>query len=293
MPDAPPAPRRALSASEKTRAVQDLLAAEGVTAKSQGDAKPGAGADRMEGVLDGTKHEAPPPDPEPAKPKPPAKKPSSAIEAAEALGMSPDEFYNLAVAFGDNGPPETLGALKDARVNARTASAEIAEKEAVMIERESAIRAREYETDTLREMMHGRLSPERQAQVDEAIRQRRMREDAASAVELRRMMPEVQDPAFMEGFTRHLEDVGTRHGFSPAEIAGMRDPRLFTVLKELMDTRAALERLRKVDPERVKEQPRITQPQGRGASDDSAINRAKRSGRQADQVSAISSILRG
>lgn len=73
----------------------------------------------------------------------------------------------------------------------------------------------------------------------------------------------------------------------------MRDPRLFTVLKELMDTRAALERLRKVDPERVKEQPRITQPQGRGASDDSAINRAKRSGRQADQVSAISSILRG
>lgn len=291
-PAAPPARKRVLSAAEQTAAVADLLGAEGVIGKSQ-EQKPDTIGERAETVLEGQVRAAPP-EAETAQEAPPArKKPGSVHEAIEQLGISPEEFYNLEVGFGDNAPGAKLGQLKDGHAARSQALQEIASKEAAFLERESAIRSRESEIDGLRELMLARLSPETRAQVDQVLADRRGREDAQAALELRRMIPELGDRAYLDGFLQHLEGVGTRHGFRMDEIMAVRDPRMFTVLKELMETRATLERLAKIDPERVKEQPRPMAPQGRGAVDDSAVSRAKRTGKTADQVSAISSILRG
>ena len=291
-PDSPSGRRRILSAAEQTAAVANLLAEEGVEVNTLAK-RPGTTGDRAETVLDGRRHDDNPGDDEPPQPAPRRKKPGSLVEGAQELGMSPEEVYAWEIGFGDGTPAVSLSALKDGHQNRHAALQEIAAKEAAFFERESAIRTRETEVDTLRELMLDRLSPESRAQVDRAIQQRRQREDAQAALELRRVMPELQDKAYLEGFLGHLEGVATRHRFRPEEMLAIRDPRIFTVLKELKDLQDTITRLSKIDPERVKEQPRVIQPQGRGGGDDGAIQRAKRSGREMDKVNATYSILRG
>ncbi|MDS9470285.1 hypothetical protein RGQ15_22320 [Paracoccus sp. MBLB3053] len=287
-------PARPRAGAEQVAAISALLRGEDPDAAEAEERSDRHMPDeRLETVLDGRsaeerEEEGEEPESRPA-PRPKAR---NLHELADQLGIEVSELYDLDIGLGDKATIK-LGALKDAHGERVSLEQEIARKQGSLDERESAVRGAEARLVEVYEAAKQQLSPGIQQQIGNWLNQRDAQLQAREANALRRAMPEIGDEGWRGKFEQYLVKAGQEFGFSPAELIGMKDHRVFLVMKRLMDVQSRLDRLTSAKP-KAPERPGIIPPQGRGgAGQSSAISRAKRSGKQGDQVRAVSSILRG
>ncbi len=276
--------------------VSALLRGEDPGGSSEADARDGdedeGAEDRLEGVLDGRERsEASESGEEPEEAPRPRRKPASLQDAAEQLGMSAKELYDLEIGLGD-GSKVTLGAMKDAYADLGETRRETVRREVSLDEREGAIRDAETQLSELWELAGDGLSPATKGQIGAALKARREAAMVRAGDALARSMPEIRDEAFAGKFEQYLLKAGQRYGFHPAELVGMADHRVFLVMADLMKAQARIDKLVSVKPD-PKEAPRSAGPQGRGGGGDSAFARAKRTGKPADVTRAVSKLIGG
>lgn len=273
--------RRAADDAAATDAIEALLAGnpgEAPTGPLEGEAPEGTSdtPDAAEGVSDEqdepTGHEGP----------------LTVSAVAEKLGIEAKDVYNLEVSTGD-GEAVTLGKLKDAWQDRQQAARETARREASLDERETALTADSILYSQLGGDLEKALTPQmRQALVQRAQQsQTRERERALAA------MPELRDQSVFEGFRSDLVKMLTGYGFRPQEMT-ISDHRMLLVLRDAMRTKARLEKLLAYEPSAPA--PKAHKPNGRGNGHDpvkAMVQRAKATGRSADQDNAIAKLISG
>jgi len=208
-------------------------------------------------------------------------------EVAEHLDIAPDQFYGLALTTGD-GETVTLGALKDAWQEGREAQRETAQRETGLDEREAALRAEQALWEPILAELRDKVPQDFQARLRGQAEQTLSRERSR----LRAAMPELADEAHFDGFRGKVIEFLSTYGYTPREMA-ITDHRMLVILRDHMRLKDRLEQLLAYEPERRPPEPspaRGRQPAKRSRAKQ-LVETARRSGRQQDQLDAISGLI--
>ncbi len=167
---------------------------------------------------------------------------------------------------------------------------EKAQHEAVRIEQENRVIQSTRELQQVLTMMTGALP----AQQLEQLRGMAQEQQASERRKLVEMMPQFRDQTVYQGWLGKAEGLMKRYGFSEAEARNISDHRIYKMLDDFLrvDARLSeLDRLAKGEPPPPRVVKRRTgKPAAKKAQ---AIDRAKQTGRRADQVTAVAALLDG
>lgn len=216
----------------------------------------------------------------------PPPKPTTLKEAAERLGIEPEDAYKLTLTTGD-GEGVTLGQMKDAYVAQETARRETAQREASLDERETAITRSQQLWAQLGDRLEHAIPRESRQQLAQHLDERNAREQRM----LMQVAPELQDETVLNTFRDDVVKTLGKYGYKPHEVV-IGDHRQALVIRDLIRAQKRLEALRDYKPER---QPPRTKSGAKAAPTGSkarVVNKA-RHGTEADKVAGVSALLRG
>jgi len=217
--------------------------------------------------------------------------PASAKDALEAL-IATDKAaaYDVAIFNTGDGEPVTLGQLKDAWQDRETATRETVAKAAALDARESEILAHQTLISEMGDAIETHIPPELVSQYASRMQAEAGRE-RRKALET---MPELADPTVYEAFRNEAAEYVKQFGYRPEELV-IRDHRMLRVLKQAMNDRKRLQKLLDFKP--AHKAPASLKQSARrgdgGGETQQAIERAKKTGSQGDQLAAISKLIGG
>lgn len=214
-------------------------------------------------------------------------KPRSLSEAAERLGLKPEEMYALAVTGAGDGEAGTLGEMKDAWQEKRGYLREVAQRHADLDQRESAIAADHQLWGQVGGELTAALTPETRAALKAGIERR----DAMEREKLLREMPMLKDPERLDMFRTEITRILSEEGYRPDEM-GIVDHRQFKVLRRLIRAETRLAEILKFRPEHVPP-PGAVAPgkvDQKGRTKAAMLERA-RTGGDADKAAAIGALI--
>lgn len=252
-------------------------------------------------------------------------------ELADAIDVDADFLYGLSVPMGDGRQPMTIGELKDAATNLVRSRAELdkekiavdAEKSRLSYDKElnelearlsifdeqfeaqeelrrkvekedpgKVARAVQY-YETARRQMADQIEEKRLAR-DQDMEEKLQQHRANEAKLLGERLPEWKDSELAKRELEGVWKIGAEYGFTADELRSIEDHRALHVLVDLMRAKGKIESVKTV-PKRVAKLPKKLKSATKSSVDDqgrrSLAERARKSGRLADKVDAVTSLL--
>lgn len=227
-------------------------------------------------------------DPDPwVQPKAEAVKPGTLGDMAKQLGISPEEAYNLTIPTGD-GEAVKLGDLKDAWQSRQAEARETAKRAEALDQRESAAIASEQFLVTFAEDLAKSMPP----QAMQGLVQQHQQRLHTEQVRLLQAMPELKDPETLDRFHGQMVETLGRYGIGEDSPA-LNDHRVVLMVRDLMRSKARLDKLLAFEPEKAPPRQAKTRPNdGEGTRRAQMMTRAK-TGSTEDKVAAINTLLKG
>jgi len=231
-------------------------------------------------------------------------KPKTWKEAAERLGLEPDELYGLELNLAGDRGTMTLGQVKDLIQAHGAALPEISGLMASTKQAEAAAREQREtvnaEANVIRRDLiavmgaMGNVPPQvlaevRTLQAKRAERELRLTLDA---------VPEWRDPQVFRQDKAEIAEMLGRYGYSRAEFDAVDDSRLMLFLRDQVRARrAARDAIAKAGDSTADVNRNAQQPTGRGALSAGALNAARiaaaRTGGRVAKTQAVAALLKG
>jgi len=259
-----PARKKVLTDDDRAAQVAALMRGDPVAALPVGD---------QDG--DGSGDTGEQPDPKPRKPK-------TAQDVAEAMELTPDEFYALEVGIGGQEEPVTIGKLKDAYKDRAKLEKEVLDRKAALIDQEVNTARQRRLWDQLGSEI-ARAAPKGLMNALQAQERQKL---IAEEGKLFDALPALKDQTQLNQFrTDCVEILGRVAGYEPHEVA-IYDHRQFKVLHYVRELERLVKSYRAIEGKPA--QPVAVQTQGRGVTRPQGKPKGT-----AGQVSAVSSLLSG
>lgn len=230
------------------------------------------------------------PGPDASEPLAEGEKPTTIAQAAQALGLTPDELYALEIPLKDGAEPVTLGSMKDTVQAIEGLEAQTVELDERRSQLENEMIVARQQLSSIVELLPT-VPPALIEQAQAAHQEHRDRERSAMLA----IKPEWRDGEVWERAQGEMLEAVADYGFGRSDLDLVIDHRLtkllwdFTTLKKRVAEASA--RFKEVQTTAGRGGKKQSPRQERAAQERATADAAK-GGRQSDKVAAVNTILR-